>query len=191
MAYVTLLERPKGLVSKVAFRYSRRRFGRPVEPVQAAAHHAGVLVAAGLVESAAERGWRRLDPGLRLLAVQAAAARIGCSWCMDFGHYESLRRGADPRKVREVARFRESDAYSEAERAVLEYTEAATATPAAVDEAVVARLRRHLGEAEIVELAAWVALENYRSRFNAGLGLHSQGFSDSCEVPEGGRARQR
>jgi hypothetical protein len=28
-------------------------------------------------------------------------------------------------------------------------------------------------------------MENFRSRFNAGLGLHSQGFSNSCEVPAG------
>jgi hypothetical protein len=48
-----------------------------------------------------------------------------------------------------------------------------------------ARLHEHFTEAEIVELAAWVAMENFRSRFNAGLGLHSQGFSDSCEVPTG------
>ena len=31
---------------------------------------------------------------------------------------------------------------------------------------------------------AWVALENFRSRFNAGLGLRSQGFSDNCEIPD-------
>ena len=36
---------------------------------------------------------------------------------------------------------------------------------------------------EIVELTGWIALENYRSRFNAGLGLKSEGFSDSCEIP--------
>lgn len=48
------------------------------------------------------------------------------------------------------------------------------------------RLRAHFSDAEIVELAGWVALENYRSRFNAGLGLRSQGFSDSCKVPAGG-----
>jgi hypothetical protein len=36
-----------------------------------------------------------------------------------------------------------------------------------------------------VELAGWVALENFRSRFNAGLGLRSQGFSDSCAIPMG------
>jgi alkylhydroperoxidase family enzyme len=59
---------------------------------------------------------------------------------------------------------------------------AATATPVALDDELIQRLHRHLSEPEIVELAAWVALENLRSRFNAGLGLRSQGFSDRCEV---------
>jgi alkylhydroperoxidase family enzyme len=169
------------MVPKIALRYARRRFGRPVEPVSAAAHHSGVLVAMGAVEAVAERSWRRLDENLRWLAVQAAAGRIGCSWCMDFGYYESVSRGADPRKVREVARFRDSDAFDATERAVLAYTEAATATPADVGPELVDELRRH--EEQIVELAAWVALENFRSRFNAGLGLRSQGFAESCEVP--------
>lgn len=69
------------------------------------------------------------------------------------------------------------------ERTVLEYAEAASATPAAVGDELVVKLHEHLSDEQIVELAAWVALENYRSRFNAGLGLHSQGFSDTCRVP--------
>ncbi|HXW35652.1 MAG TPA: hypothetical protein VEJ87_13820, partial [Acidimicrobiales bacterium] len=68
-------------------------------------------------------------------------------------------------------------------RVVLEYAEAATATPVRISDELVERLHAHFDDAEIVELAAWVALENYRSRFNAGLGLKSQGFSDRCEVP--------
>jgi alkylhydroperoxidase family enzyme len=35
---------------------------------------------------------------------------------------------------------------------------------------------------QIVELACWIALENYRSRINAGLGLESQGYSAKCEL---------
>ena len=46
-----------------------------------------------------------------------------------------------------------------------------------------ARLHRHFSDAEIVELAAWVALENFRSRFNAGLGLRSQGFCREVRDP--------
>lgn len=184
MANVSLVERPNGLIPRLAAAYSRRRFGRDVQPVQAASHHSGVLVAAGLIEAAAERGWKKLDPHLALLAVQASAGLIGCSWCTDFGYYENLQRGQDPIKVRDVPIWRDSTVYTDKERAVLEYAEAATATPAAVSEDLVRRLHDHFSEQEMVELAAWVALENYRSRFNAGLGLQAQGFSDNCRVPD-------
>jgi alkylhydroperoxidase family enzyme len=148
-----------------------------------AAHHSGVLVAADLVETAAQVGWKKLDPHLALLAVQASAGTIGCSWCTDYGYYENLQRGQDPAKVRDTPVWRQSNVYSDRERAVLEYAEAASSTPAQVSDELVARLHEHFSDAEIVELAAWVALENYRSRFNAGLGLMSQGFSDNCRVP--------
>jgi alkylhydroperoxidase family enzyme len=95
----------------------------------------------------------------------------------------SLVLDMEPAKVRDVPRWRESDVYDARERSVLEYAEAASATPANVSDELMDRLHEHFSDAEIVELAAWVALENFRSRFNAGLGLHSQGFSDSCQVP--------
>lgn len=183
MPHVELVDRPRRLVPRIAAAYGRRRFGRDVEPAQASAHHSGVLVAAGLVETAAQMGWNKLDPHLALLAEQASAGTIGCSWCMDYGYYESLQSGQDPAKVRDVPVWRQSDVYSDRERAVLEYAEAASSTPAEISDELVARLHEHFSDAEIVELAAWVALENYRSRFNAGLGLKSQGFSDSCRVP--------
>jgi alkylhydroperoxidase family enzyme len=182
MAHVTLVDRPTGIVPRLAARYSRRRFGRDVEPVMAASHHGGVLVAMGALETAAQKGWTKLDARLRWLAVQAAGGGIGCSWCTDFGYYEGMQQGIDPDKVRHVARFGDSDVYDDTERAVLEYAVAATASPVAVADELIERLHAHLSEPEIVELAAWVALENFRSRFNAGLGLTSQGFSDRCEV---------
>ena len=162
--------------------YSRRRYGDMLDPGKALAHNSRVLFADLRFERAVAK-LGTLDPVLKELAVMTAAAAIGCSWCMDFGYYESVRLGADARKVRDVARWRDSDAYDDVERAVLAYSEAATASPAAVGPEVVEELRRHLDEAQVVELAAWVALENLRSRFNAGLGLHTQGFSDHCEVP--------
>lgn len=182
MAHVPLIDRPTGVVARLATIYGRRRFGRDVEPLQAASHHSGVLVAAGLVETAAERGWRTLDRHLALLATQAAAGAVGCSWCTDYGYYESLQEGQDPAKVRDVPSWRTSDVYSDTERCVLEYAEAASATPVAVSDDLVRRLHEHLSDKQIVELAGWVALENYRSRFNGGLGLQGQGFSADCAV---------
>ncbi|HLI74382.1 MAG TPA: carboxymuconolactone decarboxylase family protein [Acidimicrobiales bacterium] len=182
MAHVTLDDSPAGMIPKMALAYARRKFGTVVDPVKAATHHAGVLVGWGALETAAERGWRKLDLHLRWLAIQATAGAIGCSWCTDFGFYEGVQQGVDPAKVRDVPRWRSSDAYDERERTVLEYAEAATTTPVVVPDELVQRLHEHFSEAQIVELAAWVALENYRSRFNAGLGLRSQGFSDRCDL---------
>lgn len=183
MAHVTLIDRPRTVIGRLSSLYSRRRFGRDVEPAMAAAHHSGVLVAMGALETAAELGWRRLDVRLRWLALQLTSTRIGCSWCVDYGYYETVNGGMDPEKVRQVGQWRDSDLYDARERAVLEYAEAATATPVSVAPELVDRLRHHLSEAEMVELAAWVAIENFRSRFNGGLGLKSQGFAESCAVP--------
>jgi alkylhydroperoxidase family enzyme len=182
MAHVPLEDNRKGIVPRVARLYTKRRMGQMVEPAAVASHHSGVLVAMGCLETSAQLGWKKLDPTLRWLAVQSVASNIGCSWCIDYGFYEGMRGGVDPGKVRAVSRWRESELFDDRERAVLEYSEVATGNPAEVSEELAARIRRHLSDPEFVELAAWVALENFRSRFNAGLGLRSQGFSDRCEV---------
>jgi alkylhydroperoxidase family enzyme len=183
MAHVPLEHPTKGMVPRLARRYGMRRFGRDVEPLAAASYHSGVLVAMGAMETVVEKGWKKLDPTLRWLAIQESGMQIGCSWCTDFGYYEGMNQGIDPQKVRSVGHWRESDLFDARERSVLEYAEQATRTPADVSDDLATRLHLHFSDAEIVELAAWVALENFRSRFNAGLGLHSQGFSDECEIP--------
>ena len=79
MAHVSLIDRPRGLVPRMALRYSRRKFGEVVDPAAAAAHHTGVLIAMAALETAVQRGWKRLDPHLRWLVLQASAGQIGCS----------------------------------------------------------------------------------------------------------------
>jgi alkylhydroperoxidase family enzyme len=185
MAHVHLVDKTDRWIPRLALRYSRHRFGSVVEPVAAAAHHSGVLLAMGALDTTAERGWRRMNPDLRWLAIQASATQIGCSWCTDYGYYEGIQQGMDPEKVRQVPQWRTSELFDDRERAVLEYAESATSTPVTVSDGLMERLHRHFDEAEIVELAAWVAMENFRSRFNAGLGLRSEGFSDRCDLPVG------
>jgi alkylhydroperoxidase family enzyme len=183
MPYISLVDKPHGVLGRLAFWYGRRRFGKTVQPLQAAAHHNGLLAAMGAVETAADLSWKALDPDLRWLAIQRVSTSIGCTWCIDYGWYLGHHEGIEPAKVMDVARWRESEAYDATERLVLEYAESASATPSAVDPDVVARLTDRLGEKAVVELAGWVALEHFRSRFNSGLGLHSEGFSESCAVP--------
>ena len=176
------LDPPRTLLNRAVEWYSRRAYGKVLDPARAMAHNRRVLLSTLRFEQGVAR-WKRLDENLKALAVMASAAAIGCSWCMDFGYWENHRRGLDVRKLREVPRWRDSEVYTPLERDVMEYAEAMTATPPTVDDVLVARLREHLDDAALMELTAMVSLENMRSRTNASLGLTSQGFKDTCDVP--------
>ena len=115
----------------------------------------------------------------------AAAVTVGCSWCVDFGYWIATSRGTEPAKLRAVPTWRDSDLYSDLERQVMAYAEAASRTPPEVTDEMVAALRAHLDDAALVELTMMIAVENQRSRFNSALGLTSQGFRDRCEIPAG------
>ena len=91
-----------------------------------------------------------------------------------------MQAGASAEKVREVARAAESPLFGEAERAALAYAEAVTYSDRRVDDALFARVRAHFDEAQVVELTAAVALENFRSKFNVALRIEAQGF---CVLP--------
>ena len=176
------LDPPRTPLYRIAEWYSRRSWGVVADPLAAMGHNPRVLLTDARFETSLKR-WNKLDPQLRNLAEMASAVSIGCSWCVDFGYWESTRHGADPAKMRDVPRWRDSDVYTDLERQVLAYAEAVTATPPAVTDEMVAGLRRHLDDAQLVELTMMVAVENVRSRFNSALGLTSQGFKDRCEIP--------
>ncbi|MCU1614940.1 MAG: hypothetical protein JWO98_2480 [Frankiales bacterium] len=176
------LDPPRTLVTRLMEWYSRRTYGVVAEPGAAMAHNRPVLITTMRNEMSLAR-WKKLDPTLKALAVMASAATVGCSWCMDFGYWISHEDGIDPAKLRDVPRWRDSDVYTDLERRVLEYAEAASSTPLGVTDAMVASLRRDLDDAALVELTMMIAVENQRSRFNSALGLTSQGFKDRCEIP--------
>lgn len=84
-------------------------------------------------------------------------------------------------KMRQVADWRSSTLFSDAERAALEYAERMTITGQRVDDALFERLKQHFDEPQLVELTAAIALENFRSKFNVPLQVDAQGF---CIVPQ-------
>lgn len=86
-----------------------------------------------------------------------------------------MSHGVTLEKLQAIEQFRESPLYSEVERAALEYAEAVTTRSAKIPEELYARLSRHFTSAQLVELTATIALENFRARFNTALGIEAQG----------------
>jgi alkylhydroperoxidase family enzyme len=176
------LQPPRTLVYRLAEWYSRRSWGVVADPLAAMGHNPRVLMTDARFETSLKR-WNTLDRTLKALAEMTAAVSIGCSWCVDFGYWNSTNEGVEQAKLGDVPRWRESDRYTDLERQVMAYAEAMTTTPPSVTDEMVAGLRRALDDAELVELTMMVAVENVRSRFNSALGLTSQGFKDRCEIP--------
>jgi alkylhydroperoxidase family enzyme len=89
-------------------------------------------------------------------------------------------------QLHDLARHRDSDAFSDLEKAVLDYAVALTRTPADASDALVARLRQDLSDSQLVELTGAIAWENFRARFNRGFDVAAQGFSAGavCPIPE-------
>lgn len=182
MARISLEPKRSPLLRLVEW-YWRREYGKAAQPSLAMGHHPRVLRSVLRFELGLLR-WRRLDAGLKHLAVMASSVTIGCSWCTDFGYWEASRLRLPLEKVSKVPVWREHpEAFSPVERRVMEYAEAMSTTPPAVADELAAELVRELGEAAFVELTMMVAVENQRSRFNAALGLVSQGYSARCAVP--------
>lgn len=104
---------------------------------------------------------------------------------MDIGSAVSRTHGLSAEKLSELPNFRSSGLFSEQERLVLEYADAMTHTPVDVPDALFAELKERFSEAQLVELTATIAWENYRARFDHAFGAEAEGFSEGtyCALP--------
>jgi alkylhydroperoxidase family enzyme len=94
--------------------------------------------------------------------------------------------GVTEEQLRDLPRYRESSVFSEEERLVIELAVEMTGCPVKIPSELQEGLRQRFDEAQLVELAAAVAWENYRARFNRVFGVRPIGFSEGayCLLPE-------
>jgi alkylhydroperoxidase family enzyme len=94
--------------------------------------------------------------------------------------------GVTEEQLRDLLRYRESPAFSEEERLVIELAIEMTGSPVKIPPELQERLRRYFDEPQLVELSANIAWENYRARFNRVFGVRPVGFSEGayCPMPD-------
>jgi alkylhydroperoxidase family enzyme len=78
----------------------------------------------------------------------------------------ALRLGVDEKKFDAIWEYATSPLYSEAERVALDFALAAAAQPNDVTDELMARMKRHWTEGQIVEIAATVAFFGFMNRWN-------------------------
>ncbi|WP_036437904.1 carboxymuconolactone decarboxylase family protein [Mycobacterium sp. URHB0044] len=173
------------LLTRLMYRYAKRRFGEVPVPFAVYAQNRGLLVANAVHETMLQRGSTKLPANVRELAVYWTARTVGCSWCVDFGAMLQRLEGLDIERLKDIDAYATSPAYTDDERAAIAYADAMTTDPHNVTDEQVADLRRRFGDAGVMELTYQVGVENMRARMNTALGITEQGFSsgDACQIP--------
>jgi len=175
--FLSPIEKPKGLILKLAYYFTRQQFGKVLTPVKV--HSARLPSAFGLFYSKIGQ----LDKKLRLppetvLLIRETVARINvCLFCMDIGRSFTIKASMNEAKFDALEQYQTSDLFTDAERAALDYVTELTKDKK-VNPDTFARMLRHYSEREVCEIVWLVASEHLYNMTNIGLNIHSDMLCD-------------
>ena len=129
------------LLTRLMYKFAKRRFGEVPEPFTVAAHHPRLLVANGVHEMLLQSASKKLPANVRELAVFWTARTVGCSWCVDFGSMLIRLEGLDVERLKSVDEYATSPLFTEDERAAIAYADAMTTDPHTITDEQVDDLR--------------------------------------------------
>jgi AhpD family alkylhydroperoxidase len=158
----------------------RRKYGAALDSALLWARSPPLFLGVAALYGMIDRRSSPIEPALRSLLTVRVSQINQCPFCVDLNSATLLARGVSPDKVQALDRWRESPLFDERERVALEYAEAATYPDRGVDDALIARLKRHFDDDAVVELTGLIAFQNLSSKFNSALGVAPQGF---CRLP--------
>jgi AhpD family alkylhydroperoxidase len=179
------IEEKNGPTTRMANWYTRRSYGRDTEIAGVMAHSRPNFLGYGMFEFFHERS-KATDHKLLALAGTKASCAIGCEFCLDIATHLSRKAGVTEEQLRSLHAYRDSPAFSQQERLVLEYAEEMCKTPASIPDELFARMKEQFTDEQIIELTTAVAIENFRARFNTALGITPAGFTEGqyCALPD-------
>jgi alkylhydroperoxidase family enzyme len=171
------IERPKGLMMKLAYYFTRRQFGKVLTPLKV--HSARLPPAFGLFYSKIGKLDKKLVlPAEMVMLIREQVARINvCLFCIDIGRSFTIKASMHEAKFDALDQYSTSPLFTEAERAALDYVTALTRDKK-VDPNTFARLSRYYSERAICEIVWLVASEHLYNMTNIGLNIHSDLLCD-------------
>ena len=164
---------------KLFFINQKRKYGVVLEPAKVWARSPNLFLGVASMYGALDRKKSPIDPELRALITVRVSQINWCEFCVDINSSTVLKRGGSDARLEDLAKFKESDHFTEKEKASLEYAEAMTYSDRKVTEELFKKLKAHYNDDEIVELTGLISFQNLSSKFNSALDIAPQGF---CRV---------
>lgn len=171
------IEKPQGLMLKLAYHFTRRQFGKVITPLKV--HSARLPSAFGMFYAKISKLDKKLTlPPEMIMLVREQVARLNvCLFCTDIGRAFVIKASMNEAKFDALEEYRTNVLFTEAERAALDYvTELTRGKKVSPD--TFERMARHYSEREICEIVWLVASEHVYNLTNIGLNIHSDMLCD-------------
>jgi alkylhydroperoxidase family enzyme len=177
------IEKPQGLIMKLAYHFTRRQFGKVLTPLKV--HSARLPPAFGLFYTKIGKLDKKLLlPPETALLIREQVARINvCLFCMDIGRSFTIKASMNEAKFNALEQYGTSAFFTDAERAALDYVTELTRHKK-VNPDTFARMSRYYSEREICEILWLVASEHLYNMTNIGLNIHSDMLCDITRKKE-------
>jgi uncharacterized peroxidase-related enzyme len=107
---------------------------------------------------------------LKRMIAWVSSNATGCRYCQAHAIRAAERYGAEQEQLDNIWEYRTHAAFSDAERAALDFSLAASVIPNAVDEKIKTDLYKYWNEGEIVEMLGVISLFGYLNRWNDSMG---------------------
>ncbi|MGO8874960.1 MAG: carboxymuconolactone decarboxylase family protein [Acidimicrobiales bacterium] len=174
--YLPPIERPKGLIIKLVFFFTRRQFGKVLTPLTV--FSARMPISFGSFYGKVSRLDKKLQLPERTAAMirERVASLNVCLFCMDAARFYATRRSPEnAERFDALEAYRTSPLFTEAERAALDYATELTSNKE-VKPDTFGRLARHYSQREICDIVWLVASEHLYNMSNIGLNIGSDGL---------------
>ncbi len=125
----------------------------------------------------------QVTSALKRLVGYLSSYTAGCQYCQAHTIRAAERYGSEQEKLENIWEYKTHPAFSEAERAALDFAVAASSIPNSVDDAIAENLHKHWDDGEIVEILGVISLFGYLNRWNDSMGTQIEdGAIDSGEI---------
>lgn len=112
----------------------------------------------------------RVTSSLKRMIAWVSSNATGCRYCQAHAIRAAERYGAAQEQLDNIWEYKTHAAFSEAERAALDFSLAASMVPNAVDAKIKETLYKYWNEGEIVEMLGVISLFGYLNRWNDSMG---------------------
>jgi len=171
------IEKPSGLLMRLAYYLSRRQFGKVITPLKV--QYARLPFAfSNFLARIAQLDKKLQLPAETTLLIREQVGRINvCLFCIEIGRYFSIKASMDEAKFNALEQYQTSPLFTDSERAVLDYVTELTKDKK-VNPDTFARMASYYTEREICEIIWITASEHVYNITNIGLNIHSDMLCD-------------